>query len=269
MVSLAFIESSFPAYLSRFSDADWFVYSKNASKYSPPNQKIIVVPDFAMRILKVLCSFLRFKCTFQGGYGLAYKIARNKSVISDGILTEWLYKKGYIKPEQFISIDKIEPCLPVLEGKQIIVGNNFYEFGNFTLATYLDYLKQLRSLYPQAYYFPHPREVSIHPENIFGDYLIKTDGNIESYCHRYGVPNHIIGYVGSTAIASIGKLASSNIIIEAIKIPENYCDGPTGNLTDPFLLQSKGIRINLTILEQVVEQILEKVPNVKLLAKNL
>ncbi|HEY0666723.1 MAG TPA: hypothetical protein VGD22_01020 [Sphingobacteriaceae bacterium] len=193
----------------------------------------------------------------------------NRSVISDGILTEWLYRTGHIKPKKFISIGRIEPCLPVIEGKQIIVGNNFYEFGNFTLETYLNYLQQLKLLYPKAFYFPHPKELSIHPENIFKEYLIKTDYNIESYCHKYGVPGHIIGYVGSTAIASIGKLANSNVIIEAIKIPEDYCDGPTGNSTDPFLLQSRGIKIDLTILEEVVEQILQDVPNVQLLAKYL
>jgi hypothetical protein len=222
-----------------------------------------------MRYLKMLCALFRFPCTFQGGFGVAYRLSKNKSVISDGILTEWLYKKGYIKPENFISLTSIEPGLMVKGNTQLILGNNWYEFGTFSLQRYEVYLKILNKSYPDAYYYPHPKEGREMPRKYFGPKLIESTDNIESYCSKNGVPPYLIGFLGSTAMATLGKLAKSNITIDAIKFESNDCDGPIGAVTDPFLEKKLGIKITLSDLEKTVEEILNGVQTVSIKEKKI
>jgi hypothetical protein len=265
MPHLVFVESSFPSYLSQYSDGDLFIYSKKASRYSRAGQKILIVPNFSMRYLKLFFAILRFTCTYQGGFSkLLYFFSKKKYIISDGILSEWLYANGYIKAEKFISIDHILPDFNVQENKTVILGGNFYEFGILSLFRYKKYLKLLRERFPQAYYFPHPKETSQLPNEIFDNKLILTSDNIEIYCEKNGIPQNLIGFLGSTAMASLGKLANSAITIEPVRFNANDCDGPLGNLTDPELLKKSNIRVDLDILEDTVFNMLVNVPNVTL-----
>lgn len=188
----------------------------------------------------------------------------SKSVISDGILTEWLSKEGYIKPKQFLSISTIRPTLPVSKGQHIILGNNFYEFGSFSLNKYQKYLEYLSLNFPNAYYFPHPKEASDLPKEIFKSKYIESNLNIESYCTINGIPENIIGFVGSTSVASLAHLAKDPIRIVAIKVHANDYDGPVGDITDPQLLTRRGIKVTTSILENMVIEIVSDLHNVTL-----
>jgi hypothetical protein len=266
---LVFIESSCPAFLSKYSDGGLFIYSKESYKFSPHGQRTLVVPSYLMRYLKILGALFRFSCTYQGAYGIAYNLSKNKSVISDGILTEWLYKKGHIKPHKFISIADLEPSIPVKENIQLILGNNWYEFGTFSFQRNEAYLKILKKSYPDACYYPHPKEGRVLPRKIFGPKLIEPVDNIETFCNRNGVPRYLIGFLGSTAMASLGKLAKSNMTIEAIKFNSSDCDGPKGDVTDPFLQKKRGIKITLSDIEETVENILNGVQTVSIREKKI
>jgi hypothetical protein len=188
--------------------------------------------------------------------------------VSDGVLTEWLFKREYIKPNEFISVDKIESNLPVNTEENLILGNNWYEFGVFSLKRYEEFLHALQIAYPNAKYFPHPKEVGSIPGIIFGEKLIKYEKGIESYCAQYGIPRIIIGFLGSTAMVSLGKLATSKVEIDAINISSDVCDGPSGDITDPLLLSKRSIRITLSDLADTVEDILKYNENVSIKKKS-
>jgi hypothetical protein len=266
---LVFVESACPAFLSTYSDGNLFIYTEQSSRFAPVGQRVIVVSTFMMRYIKILCALFRFPCTFQGGFGLAYRLSKNKSVISDGILTECLFQKKYIKPSAFISVSNIVPRLSVNTGEQLILGNNWYEFGTFSLEKYENFLRALNRAYPKANYFPHPKEGRDIPRRIFGAKLLESDINIEAYCMSNGLPANIIGFLGSTSMASLGKLANSKITIEAINISSVGCDGPAGSVTDPLLLAKKSIRVTLSDLEETVEYILKLAPYVTIKKKEL
>jgi hypothetical protein len=260
---LYFIESSFPAFLTQFVKKGFFIYSQESVKYAPISQKKLVIKSIIFfKILKIFASLLQLKCTFQGGFGLAYNLSRNKSVISDGILTEWLYKEQHINPKNFISISKIEPSINVQNGKKIILGNNFYEFGSISKNNYKKYLLLLKKKFPDAYYFPHPKEKSNIPSNIFTKKLIISNYNIETYCKIEGIPENIISFIGSTAVASLALMSLSNLIIDAIVLNSNDYDGPLGNVTDPILFQKKKIKVTTEVLEKTVFEILNKKDNI-------
>jgi hypothetical protein len=270
MLSVVFIESSFPAHLSQYTKGDLFIYTKSASKFSHSNQRKIVVGDFLMRYLKIIFALLGFSCTFQGGFGLAFKLSRCKSVISDGILTELLYQEGHFHSDNFISAAAITPSIPVQKNSsKLILGNNFYEYGSFTLESYESYLRVLKGNYPDAYYFPHPREISNVPVKVFGDRLIENTSNIESYCQTHGIPSHIIGFLGSTAMVSIGKLANSDLMIDAIHLQSNEYDGPQKDISDPFLLKTRSIKVTFEVLEATALRILADVSNVTIKINNI
>ena len=199
-----------------------------------------------------------------GGGGLAHKLSRTKSVISDGILTEWLYKNNHIRLKNFVSINIIRPSLDVNAGVSIIFGNNFFEFGCFNYEKYKNYLEVLSNKYPNALYFPHPKEASGLPEIIFKSKLIKTKSNIETYCLMNGIPEHIIGFIGSTSIASIAMLAKKSIIVESIRVENDDYDGPIGNVTDPQLYRDRGILVTTSTLENTVLEIIGNLPNVSI-----
>lgn len=258
-----FIESSFPAFLSNYINNGIFIYTKGAFKYAPSKKYSFSINSFFLfKVLKVVFSILRFKCTFQGGFGIAHTFSKSKAVISDGILTEWLYKNNYIKVNDFVSLNLIKPSIKVNKGESIIFGNNFYESGSFSYLKYMKYLQFLSINYPNAFYFPHPKEISGLPESIFKNRLINVNLNIETYCVRYGIPENIIGFIGSTSIASIAKLAQNTIVIEAVKVNDQDYDGPIGNITDPQLLKKRNIRITTTILENTVVEIISGLPHV-------
>jgi hypothetical protein len=264
---LVFIESVCPAFLSSFSDGDLFIYTEQCSKFAPVGQRIIVVPTFFMRHLKILGALFRFRCTFQDPLGVAYYLSKNKSVISDGILTEWLHKKGHIKPDQFISVTNLVSTLKVNTNDQLIIGNNFYEFGTFSMKRYEEFLIALSRAYPMARYFPHPKEGREVPRRIFGKNMIESDVGIEIYCKENGLPSHIVGFLGSTAMASLGRLANSKIIIEGIRINGSICDGHAGDITDTHILAKKSIRVTLEDLAATVEDILRSASYVTIKTK--
>lgn len=264
---LVFIESACPAFLSKFSNGSLFIYTEESSKFTPVGQRVIVVTSFLMRYLKILGALFRFPCTFQSGFGIAYQLSRNKSVISDGILTEWLFKQGYIKPNEFISVVNLVSNLNVNTNEQLIMGNNWYEFGTFSLKRYEEFLRALNKAYPEARYFPHPKEGCEIPRRIFGEKMIQFQGGIEVYCEQNSLPGHIIGFLGSTAMVSLGKLANSKLTIDAININASVCDGPAGELTDPSLLKKRSILITLRDLAETAEDILKFAPNVAIKKK--
>ncbi len=264
---LVFIESACPAFLSKRSNGSLFIYTEGASKFAPAGQRLIVVSTFLMRYLKILGALFRFPCTFQGGFGIAYELSKTKSVISDGILTEWLIKKGHIKPTEFISVTNLVSHLNVNANDQLIIGSNWYEFGTFSLKRYEEYLRALNQAYPEALYFPHPKEGREIPKKIFGIKLIEFDRGIETYCVQNGLPGKIIGFLGSTAMASLGKSANSMVKIDAINIDASICDGPVGDISDPFLLKKRSIRVTLQDLEDTVVDIMGFAPHVTITKK--
>ncbi len=265
---LVFIESACPAFLSNYSKGDFFVYTRYASQFAPSNQRMIVVSRFWMKVLKILAALFRFPCTFQGGFGLAYKLSKNKSVISDGLLTEWLYQYGYIQSKVFISVAHLQPIFNVKPDVQLIVGSNWYEFGTLSLKKYEALLRAWSKSYPNAYYFPHPKEDRLIARKVFEGRLIDTSESIEPYCKKNGIPGHVIG-VGSTALASLGKLATSNVIIELVKISPHDCDGRNRDVLDPFLLKRRGIKICLNDMSDVIKTILKNVLLVTIIESEL
>jgi hypothetical protein len=269
LLKVCFIESSFPAFLSRQVNADLFVYSKSAGKYASPNQKKIIIPDWLIRYAKIFCAAIGVYCFFQGGFGYAFRISRSKAIISDGILTEWLVLAGFIKPKTFISVNSIEPELSVNEELEVILGNNFYEFGNFSFSTYKKYLIYLKEKYPNALYFPHPREISDLPEKIFESKCMRENYNIETFSRIHGIPKRLIGFLGSTAMVSLANLAKAPIIINAEIIDKVDCDGPLGDITDPFLLQKMSIEVTLSKLTTTVKHLLSSNKNITIIESNI
>jgi hypothetical protein len=256
-----FIESSFPAYLCRYLTGGIFIYTSNSIKFAPNGKGILIKPLIFFKVLKIIFSILRFKCVFQGASGIAYHISKSKIVISDGILTEFLFRAGHIKPKKFISINCIKPELSVKKNHKIILGNNFVETGNFSLVSFEKYLKEIKNKFPDALYFPHPKENLNLARDIFGDKIILSDSNIESYCNKKGIPEYIIGFIGSTAMASLALLSNEELKIEYIKVEDMFFDGANATITDPFLF-GKGIEVNIEILEQTVLSIIEKKTNI-------
>jgi hypothetical protein len=269
-MKICFIESAFPAFLCKYLEADLFVYSKVSVKFSHLGQKKIVLPVSAMRFAKILASVCRFYCYFQGGFGIAFRISKSKAVVSDGILTEYLIRSEQIQVREFISIDYIKKEIDVNQTKEIILGNNFYEFGNMSYETYKNYLLALRAAYPEAMYFPHPKEEERQLLlDIFKDKLVTWSGNVESYCRKYGIPGRLIGFVGSTAMASLGKLAKQSFEIHGICIPKEFCDGKLRDNTDPYLLKRRSIEMTLERLANTVKSVLKDELNVKIIERNL
>ncbi|MBI2274136.1 MAG: hypothetical protein HYU70_10100 [Bacteroidetes bacterium] len=261
---LIFIESSFPAFLSKYTQANIFFYTPESKRYSMPGQTKVIVPRFLFKYIKFFFSITPFSCIYQGGFGIVFNSYKKKRIISDGILTEWLVRQGYIQPDEFISVENIKSEIPVQNSDEVILGNNFFEFGNFTFETYQAYLLFLKTTYPNALYFPHPRETSDLPSKIFKEKLIETSDNIETYYRKRGeMPGCLIGFIGSTAIASLGKLAIGTINIESI-IVDDCCDGKLQNVTDPYLLKTKNIKITFKILSDTVKQILSSSENIRI-----
>jgi hypothetical protein len=254
-----FIESSFPAYLTNHIENGIFIYTFDSYKFAPPNQNSYVINSiFLFKLLKIVSALFQINCTFQGGGGLAYKLAIKKSVISDGILTELLVDRKYIQPNTFISLKDIPPSTEVTVGKKIILGNNFFEFGNISYSNYEKYLRKINTLFPDALYFPHPKENTNLPQLIFSNRVICFSGNIEEYCKLEGIPENIISFLGSTAVASLALMANSNIKIDALLLDKGDYDGPLGNVTDPVLFNKKGIEVTAQLLENIVFEILKK-----------
>ena len=253
---LVFIESACSAFLSSYSRGDFFIYTKYASKFAPGGQRILVVSIFWMRYLKIMGALLRFPCTFQSGFGVAYRLSKSKSIISDGLLTEWLHQKGYIQPDDFTSVANLKPSFNVKSDIQLIIGSNWYEFGTLSLKKYEALLCAWNRTYPNAYYFPHPKEKRSLARRVFEGRLIETNETIEQYCKKNGVPSHVIG-IGSTALASLGILATSNLIIELVTIAPHECDGRNSDVLDPFLLKKSGLKFCLGDLSEVIKTILK------------
>ena len=253
-----FIESSFPASLTNYINNGLFIYTCESYKFAPKNQKKFVINSVLIfKLLKIISALFQINCTFQGGGGLAYNLAFRKSVISDGILTEFLVSEKYIIPDNFISLKNISPSIDVIKGKKIILGGNFFEFGLMSYMNYKEYLIKIKTKFPDAFYFPHPKERTNLPQLIFSDKLIYFSGNIEEYCKLEGIPENIISFLGSTAVASLALMANSNIIIDALLLDNSDYDGPLGNVTDPLLFEKKGIKVTTQILENVVTNILK------------
>lgn len=253
---LVFIESACPAFLASYSKGDFFIYTKYSSQFALSNQGMLVVSKFWMKALKILAALFRFPCTFQSGFGLAYRLSKNKSVISDGLLTEWLYQRRHIQPKFFISVAHLEPSFNVKAGTQLIVGSNWYEFGTLSQKKYEALLHAWNQAYPNACYFPHPKENRLIARKIFNDRLIEAGESIESYCKKNGIPSYIIG-MGSTAMASLGMLAASNLTIELVTIESDDCDGKNGDVLDPFLLNKKSLKFCISDLSGVIKEILK------------
>lgn len=260
---LVFIESACPAYLARYINADYFIYNKHSCQYALDNNKNIIVSEKAIRFLKVIASLLRFPCTFQGAYGLAYQLSTNKSVISDGLLTEWLYKKNYIKPKQFFSIEQIRSRISAKKNKSLILGSNWVEFGSMRIENYEKLLKTLSKKYPDALYFPHPKENIKLSYKIFDERIILSQKSVEAYCIENGVPDHIIG-LGSTALVTLGRITLDEITVEVLKIDPQYFDGEKGDCIDTYLKNKRGITIKIDDLAEITREMLVHLDNINI-----
>lgn len=265
---LVFIESACPAFLSIYANGDLYIYTTYSVQFAPADQNKLTVPLFLIRYLKIAAAILRFPCTFQGAYGVAYQFSKRKEVISDGLLTEWLHQQSHIRPDKFISVANLESKFPVDSDKQLIIGSNWYEFGTMSLRKYEALLRAWNEKYPLAYYFPHPKERRDIAKKIFGNRLIESNQSIEPYCIKNSIPGHIIG-LGSTAMATLGKLASSEVKIEIVSIDPRHCDGRNGDILDPHLLSHRNIKITLGELPDVIRSILKDAPLVSIVESNL
>ena len=194
--------------------------------------------------------------------------SKSKTVISDGVLTEYLFQAGYINPSKFISINYIKPELNVNKNNKIILGNNFVETGNFSVSNFKKYLNKMKDLFPEAFYFPHPKEDLKRAVEIFGSKIIFSDSNIESYCFKNGVPQYLIGFIGSTAMASLALLSKDHVNIEYVKVDKKFFDGVHSAITDPYLFH-KGIEVNIDILEQTVLNLIQNKPNIEIHRYNI
>lgn len=265
---LVFIESACPAFLTKYMDADVYIYSKNAHQYGQKIKKSIVVSNEIIKYLKVIAAVLRFPCTFQGGYGIAFNISNTKSIISDGLLTEWLYKNKHIKPKKFISIKEINPFVKSTKNTSLIIGSNWCEFGTLKEKNYEKLLIALEKLYQNASYFPHPKEDKTIAKKIFGNRLINSSIGVEAHCIQEGIPERIIG-PGSTALVTLARMSLDPISIEVLRIDPDYCDGIHGDCTDPHLKESRNITIKLEDLTGIALEMIEELNNIKILTKEI
>jgi hypothetical protein len=229
---------------SEFSSRKFIAFvNGNISNYISEDLRcrgfFIILGSRFMRIYRLLFSLLQFPVVLQDPTSLSYRCNLWGNVISDGLLTEFLFYFLRVPIKRFRSIEIIK-----VEGEIIdvhaIIGTNWFEFGSMTESSYLKHLLFLKKKFPDAIYYPHPREKSPYPEEIFGEYFKRPNMPLESWFRKTGIPRRITS-VCSTSLLLVAASNVGRTSVDLVCIEESCFDGPRGSILENFKRPINGL----------------------------
>ena len=210
-------------------------------------KKTLFINKYILKVLKYILVFLKYDVVIQGStFGLMNRWAYQVSVISDGLLSEYIYSNNYFKCKKFYSVFDILPQKFLSQNihEKIIIGTNYIQYNSMSVANYEYILRYLISKYPNYSYYPHPKEDAYMLKKIFGKNLIRNEKPFENYILDEGMPSYIISIAVSTCIPSTLLMSDFKCDVKVCDISLNLFDGSTGDLID-LNLNSKGYNINM------------------------
>jgi hypothetical protein len=264
---VAFLESLGPMLLAtrhqRLRD-QWmikFVLKRNERFISPSLRQcgpVVVVGETAMRWLRMAAGLAQLPVAQQSTLSASYRRNLWKYLISDGLLTEYLVERMGEPVGRFYSMHDVVPENAALVRMTAIIGSNWQEFGCMNQSTYETHLHFLRSRYPDAVYFCHPREISSAPETIFGvDNVRRPNVPVEIHLRDTGIPCLLVG-VCSSAMLSIPGGNPQHVAVELIELQSRDFNGPTGDVVQRFSPPLRGLsEITVGDLQNYLEDALE------------
>jgi hypothetical protein len=258
MFTVHIIESSFPLFLSDRMDYDFRIINSSLKNKTLLRKNSFFIKFSFLRYFKYILTVLRFDIYIQGSsLGLINKISSKISVLSDGMLSEYLYHKNLFHVNSFTSVFDIKKEFISWNKvqKKIILGNNYIELGSMSENNYVSILRHINENYPGYYYYPHPKENISLIRQVFIDKFISNNQPFESYILKNGVPTNVISIAPSTCITSILLLSDYKIDVSICKIPLKYFDGPINVLVD-YYLHNKGITIDINMLTDFISDML-------------
>lgn len=199
---------------------------------------VVALPQKWIRLLKPVLSLTQLPVIQQDPFARAYRFNIWKQMISDGLLTEYLVRKLGIHARTFYSITSVSLSAVDSSGRCALVGSNWLEHGSMTEPNYRQHLAFLKSQYPDATYFCHPRERSSWPEKIFGSTQVERPKlPLEAHFRKNGLPAHLVGVCSTSmlalAVGSQGKMKVDVVVLE----PSQY-DGPVSD--EIFTIRQRG-----------------------------
>lgn len=259
MYKVHIIESAFPLFLSDRSYYDFRIVNISLKNKTIVKKNTLFVKFSLLRYFKYILAALRFDIVIQGSnLGSINKISKKVSVISDGMLSEYLYKKKIFHANSFTSvfdIKKEDISWNKLQ-KKIILGNNYIEFGSMSENNYVSILRHINENYPGYYYYPHPKESITLVQQVFKERVVPNTQPFESYILNNGIPKKVISIAPSTCITSILILSDYEIDVSICNISLKYFDGPRNILIDDYLYK-KGIKVNIKVLTEFIIKMLQ------------
>ena len=241
------IESSFPLFISQNMKYDFRLVDNKMKSRILNVKKTLFVNKYILKVLKYILVFLKYDVVIQGStFGLMNRWAYQVSVISDGLLSEYIYSNNYFNCKKFYSVFDILPQKDFSNNinDQIIIGTNYIQYKSMSVSNYEYILRFLISKYPNYSYYPHPKEDANMLKKIFGNKLIRNEKPFENYILEDGMPSSIISIAVSTCIPSTLLMSDFKCDVTVCDISLNLFDGPTGDLIDPNL-NSRGYNINM------------------------
>jgi hypothetical protein len=209
--------------------------------------KTLFINKYILKFLKYILVVLKYDVVIQGStFGFMSRWAYKVSVISDGLLSEYIYSNNYFKCKKFYSVFDIIPQKKLSKNiyEKIIIGTNYIQYKSMSVANYEYILRYLISKYPDYCYYPHPKEDAYKLKYIFGKNLIRNEKPFESYVLEDGLPSSLISIAVSTCIPSTLLMSNFKCDVKVCDISLNLFDGSTSDLVD-LNLNSKGYNINM------------------------
>ena len=174
------------------------------------------------------------------------KFNQNKAILSDGLLSEYLFQQGFFEKNVFESIQRFSKLKTAKKNKLpcILLGNNYVEFGSMTEASFVLYISNIIKKFKNVYYLPHPREKKDKLKQIFGNKIITIKNNSEQFFITKGLPEVLLGDMCSTSLCTAALLNSGQSKIFGITNSSQYCDGPKNNIIDSLTISKKNVKVN-------------------------
>ena len=103
-------ESSFPLFISQNMKYDFRLVDNKMKSRILNVKKTLFVNKYILKVLKYILVFLKYDVVIQGStFGLMNRWAYQVSVISDGLLSEYIYSNNYFNCKKFYSVFDILP----------------------------------------------------------------------------------------------------------------------------------------------------------------
>ncbi len=209
------------------------------------------------KFFKVMLGLLQFPVVLQDPTSLIHRFNFWKRIISDGLLTEYLYTSLNVPIKVFYSIELIKIEAPIID-LHAIIGTNWFEFGSMTESSYIYHLHFLKSNFPDAVYFPHPKEVNPHPFKIFGpNNCLRPNEPLETWFRNSGIPSKVTS-VCSTSLVMLGMNNIGALSVNLISINNRHFDGFKRNILESFNKPIKEVScLTVTDVQEFIISILK------------